>query len=66
MGGAAIMGGATALSGMMQALYAQEMDRQRRIQEAQMNQSNIVGQNGQNQQQMLAQLMGGYKTALGV
>jgi hypothetical protein len=64
--GAAIMGGASALSGMMQAMYQQELERQKRMQEAAQTQISVAGQNGQNQQQMLAQMLGGYKTALGV
>ena len=66
MGAAGIMAGGQALSGLVQAMYQQEIERRKRMQEAQQNQINLAGDYGRNQQDMLAQMANHYKTALGV
>lgn len=64
--GAAVLGGSQALAGIINNLYQQEIERKKREQEAMLAQQNQAGQYGQNQQAMLSQLLGTYKTALGV
>lgn len=65
-GGAGAMAGASALSGIIQMMYQQQQEKRKREQELMQQQSEDAGKYGQNQQNMLGQLMGNWNKALGV
>ena len=65
-GAAGAMAGASALSGIVQAMYQQAQEKKKREQEILAQQGQNAGQYGQSQQNMLGQMMNQWNKALGV
>lgn len=57
--------GASALSGILTAMYQREQERQKKIENAQKAMSDTAGQYGQNQNNILGQMMNNWAQALG-
>ena len=60
-----VSAGASALTGILSAMYQAEQERKKKVENAQKAMSDTAGQHGQNQNNIMAQMMSNWQQSMG-